>query len=289
MSISLPVLALGGRVLTLGIERIIVKKMGTDADSFCSTFLFFFLGALFLLPFVPMEPRASWAFVPRAFLSGFFYSVAFVCYVRSLSLEEASFVSPLYNFNIFFLAIMAFLFVGEPLAVSKCLGLVLLVYGASHLNRQGQTRTTFRCAMGSLFRNRGCQFMIAASLLIAVGRVIDKSNIRNAPPVTYCFFLYLIIALYVFFYVFIQGRTRGIVRLFRDRPWTAMASGAINAYSYLFLLIAITEIDVSVAEPVSMLGMVVTLILSWWFLGEHIRRRWVGVLIMICGAWITGC
>jgi len=284
MSMSLPVLALFGRVVTLGMERIIVKKMGTNADSFCSTFLFFFLGALCLLPFVPSEQPNTWAFVPKALLSGFFYSVAFVCYVRSLSLEEASLVSPLYNFNVFFLALLAFFWVGEPLSVYKCLGLVLLVYGASHLNRPEHTPSTFFRSMRALLHNRGCQFMIAASLLIAVGRVIDKSNIQNAPPVTYCFFLYLIIAAYVFVYVLIQGRTRGIFYLFRERPWTAMASGAINAYSYLFLLLAITEIDVSVAEPVSMLGMVVTLVLSWWFLGENIRRRWIGVLLMIGGA-----
>jgi transporter family protein len=284
MSISLPVLALFGRVITLGVERIIVKKMGTNADSFCSTFLFFFLGALFLLPFVPMEGPTTWVFVPKAMASGLFYSVAFVCYVRSLSLEEASLVSPLYNFNIFFLAIMAFVWVGEPLSVYKCLGLVLLVYGASHLNRPDHMRSTFFCSMRALFHNRGCQFMIAASLLIAVGRVIDKSNIQNAPPVTYCFFLYLIIAAYVCIYVLLQGHLRGIFRLFRERPWTSMASGAINAYSYLFLLLAITEIDVSVAEPISMLGMVVTLFLSKWFLGENIRRRWFGVLLMVCGA-----
>jgi transporter family protein len=286
MLLSLPMLALAGRVLTLGVERIVVKRMGSRADSFCSTFLFFFLGALFLLPFVMFERIDSWIFIPRALVSGFFYSVAFVCYVRSLSLEEASLVSPLYNFNIVFLAVIAFIFLGESLTLSKGLGLVLLLYGASHLNRSAAKRTSFVQSIRGLLHNTGCRFMMIASLLIAVGRVIDKSNIQAASPLVYCLFLYLIISGYVFVYVLIKGRTRGIVRIMREQPWTAMASGAINAYSYLLLLVAITTIDVSVAEPVSMLGMVVTLLLSWLILGEDVRRRWFAVLVMLAGAWV---
>lgn len=279
-------LALAGRVLTLGVERIVVKRMGSRADSFCSTFLFFFLGALFLLPFVMFERIDSWIFIPRALVSGFFYSVAFVCYVRSLSLEEASLVSPLYNFNIVFLAVIAFIFLGESLTLSKGIGLALLLYGASYLNRSAGKTTTFIQSLYGLLHNTGCRFMMIASLLIAVGRVIDKSNIQAASPLVYCFFLYLIISGYVFVYVLIKGRAGGIVRIMREQPWTAMASGAINAYSYLFLLVAITTIDVSVAEPVSMLGMVVTLLLSWLILGEDVRRRWFAVLLMLAGAWI---
>jgi transporter family protein len=286
MLVSLPMLALAGRVLTLGVERIVVKKMGSRADSFCSTFLFFFLGALFLLPFAVFERIDSWGFLSRALVSGFFYSVAFVCYVRSLSLEEASLVSPLYNFNIVFLAVIAFIFLGESLTLSKGLGLALLLYGASHLNRSAAKTTSFIQSMRALLHNTGCRFMMVASLLIAVGRVIDKSNIQSASPLVYCFFLYLIISGYVFFYVLMRGRTPGILRILREQPWTAMASGAINAYSYLFLLVAITTIDVSVAEPVSMLGMVVTLLLSWLILGEDVRRRWFAVLLMLVGAWV---
>ena len=286
MPMSLPMLALAGRVLTLGVERIVVKKMGSRADSFCSTFLFFFLGALFLIPFVMFEPIGSWDFLPKALVSGLFYSVAFVCYVRSLSLEEASLVSPLYNFNIVFLAIVAFIFLGEPLTVYKGIGLALLLYGASHLNRTGSQKTSFLQSMRGLIHNTGCRFMMVASLLIAVGRVIDKSNIQATSPLVFCFFLYLIIAGYVFVYVLIKGRTSGIVRIMKEQPWTAMASGAINAYSYLFLLMAITEIDVSVAEPVSMLGMIVTLFLSRWLLREDVSRRWFAVLVMLGGAWV---
>lgn len=285
MSMSLPMLALAGRVLTLGVERIVVKRMGSRADSFCSTFLFFFVGALFLLPFVLLEPMGTWDFLPMALVSGLFYSVAFVCYVRALSLEEASLVSPLYNFNIVFLAGIAFIFLGEPLSVYKGVGLVLLVYGASRLHGNGHGPASFVQSMSGLLHNKGCRFMMAASLLIAVGRVIDKSNMQTTSPLVYCFFLYVIIAGYVFVYVLLGQRVMGIVRIMQEQPWTALASGAINAYSYLFLLVAITSIDVSVAEPVSMLGMIVTLFLSKWFLHEDVSKRWFAVLVMLTGAW----
>ncbi len=286
MSLSMPLLALAGRILTLGVERIIVKQLGSRADALCATFLFFFLGALFLLPVVLYQHVDLWSIPSHAFVSGLFYAVAFVCYVRSLSLEDASLVSPLYNCNIIFLALIAFVFLDEPLSMFKGLGLALLLYGASWLNQTSSRQTSWLQSVLALLRNTGCQYMIAASLLIAVGRVIDKSNIQAASPLIYCLFLYVIIAAYVFVYIVIKRRTSGILRIMKEQPLTALSSGAINAYSYLFLLVAMTAIDVSVAEPVSMLGMVVTLLLSQWWLGEKVGRRWIAVCIMLGGA---GC
>jgi len=42
---------------------------------------------------------------------------------------------------------------------------------------------------------------------------------------------------------------------------------------------------VSVAEPISMLGMIVTVILARLILKERVGRRLVAVIVMIAGAW----
>jgi transporter family protein len=53
----------------------------------------------------------------------------------------------------------------------------------------------------------------------------------------------------------------------------------------VLLLFAFTKIAVSVAEPVSMLGMIATVILARLMFKERIGRRLVAVIVMIAGAW----
>ncbi|MGC9342611.1 MAG: EamA family transporter, partial [Bacteroidales bacterium] len=120
-------LALAGRILMLGYERIVVKQLGQDSDSVGAAFLFFSIATLFLAPvlfFIDMP--ADWSFLKWVFLAAAIYSNTFVLYVRSLSLGEASLVGPLYNFNIFFLLILTSIFLGEEITWLKVGGIFLL-------------------------------------------------------------------------------------------------------------------------------------------------------------------
>jgi transporter family protein len=76
------------------------------------------------------------------------------------------------------------------------------------------------------------------------------------------------------------------MQLLKAKPVPSSIAAFINAYSYLFLVIAFTKIDVSVAEPASMLSMIITVILAHFVFGEKILDRIVGVIIMIVGAWM---
>lgn len=284
---ALPALALAARIILLGFERIVVKRLGANVDPFAPTFLFFALGAVLLLPFVPWDlPAEQWKAMTVSFGSGIFYAAAFTCYVHSLSMGEASLVSPLYNANVLFLAVLAFLFLGEPLTLPKLGGLALLVYGASQLNPQG----SFLKSVKAILTDSACRFMVLASLLIACGRVADAHVVSaarlNTDPVAYCFVLYSVIALYVLIALLVRKRTGDIVTLMTKRPVAATIAGGINGYSYLFLLVAMTRIDVSIAEPASMLSVLVTLVLARRAFGEQIGKRLVAAVIMLAGAWL---
>lgn len=284
---SLPVLALIARIVLLGFERIVVKRLGANADPLAPTFLFFAIGAVLLLPFVPWNlPLEQWKTMSVSFGAGIFYAAAFTCYVISLSTGEASLVSPLYNSNVLFLALLAFLFLGEPLSLLKIGGLGLLVYGASCLNPQG----SFFKSVRAIVSDRSCRFMVLASLLIACGRIVDAYVVSatklSVDPVAYCFVLYSVIAAYVFVGLLVRRRVRDIVAMLRARPVSATLAGAINGYSYLFLLVAMTRIDVSIAEPASMLSVLVTLFLAHKALHEKIGKRLVAAGIMLVGAWL---
>ncbi|MDD2206717.1 MAG: EamA family transporter [Aminobacterium sp.] len=277
-------IALIGRIIMLGFERIVVKKLGTGANPSAALMLFVGLAALFLFPFaiaIILKGNIDWLFLKYVATSSLIYAFAFLLYIKSLAEGEASLVAPLSNFNILFLLFLSIIFLSETLSVSKVVGFLVLLYGATFLNKQKNIYSSVK----ALLIDRPCQMMMISSLLVAVGRVIDKGNSTSASPVLYSFFLYLFIAIYLGFFMFLKGTAKEVFILFKDRPWVSLISGFINAYAYLCLLVSFKSIEVSIAEPLSMLSMVVTVILSSILLGEDIRYRIKGVIFMFVGAW----
>jgi transporter family protein len=276
-------LALLARIVVLGYERIATKQLSEGAESVSSAFLIFSIGTLMLAPFILLvEPPANYTFLVYVAASSFVYSIAFIFYVRALSTGEASLVTPLYNFNVFFLLVLAATFLGETITLSKVGGLILLVYGASFLNKQGGVMNSLR----ALFRSKECVYMMLCSMLIAVGRTVDGFAVQSVHPLTYGFALYLGISMFLFMYVVYGRKTHLTSKLVRKKPRYAVLAGAANAFSYLFLLFAFTYLEVSVAEPASMLNVLVTIVLAHYVFKESVKMRLIGALIMVVGAWL---
>jgi len=276
-------LFLAGRILFTGCERIVVNRLGQNTGSLSGAFVYFGTATFFLLPclfFVP-SPR-TFHFLGIAAASGFVYSFAFWLFVKSLSSEDVSLVAPLYHFNVFFLMILAAIFLNETFTFGKFSGLVLLVYGTTFLKK---ARNPVLAGI-RIFKDRACLMMIGCSLLMAIGRTIDGYMVRLINPVYYAFFIYFYISLFLFVFHIPARRLRVIFQPLIQKPGIAILSGALNAFSYLFLLFAVKDIEMSVAEPLSMLGMVVTVLLARIILNESIQGRIAGVFIMIGGAWL---
>jgi len=275
-------LALAGRILLLGYEKILVKQLGNDAESESATFLYFLISTVFILPcLIFTNMPSSYGFYAYSAISSLIYCAAFLFYVKSISIGEVSLVSPLYNFNSFFLLALAAIFLGEKITVLKFIGLSILLYGASFLSREGN----LLAAMKYIFKNKPCALMIICSFFTAIGRTIDGFVLKNADPLAYAFIIYVFMTFFLFIYVSANKKLGLAFDLFLKRKLVTLKAGAVNAYTYLLLLYSITKIDVSVAEPASMLSMIVTVLLSGFMLKENISGRLNGVFIMIVGAW----
>ncbi|MBI2646766.1 MAG: EamA family transporter [Deltaproteobacteria bacterium] len=276
-------LALLARILMAGYEKLVVKKLGHQSDSLSATFLFFSLATLFLLPcifFVPFPQDFS--FLRYALLSSFIYSIADLFYLKSLSEGEVSLVGPLYNINVFFVLVLTVLFLGEAFSLVKVLGILLLFYGASFLNKQKNILFSLK----ALFQDPACRWMIACSLMTAMGRTIDGFSVQKIHPIHYAFCLYVFISLFLFSYIFFTRKLKTTWRLLKQKTSAAVQSGGLNSLSYLCALYTFTKLEVSVAEPISMLSVVVTVILAHFMFREKIKSRLLAAVIMILGAWL---
>lgn len=277
-------LSLLGRIILIGFERVIIKELTDRKNNLSVTFIFFFLSLPFLLPFIFFyEKPENFIFLKNVFISSIIYTNSFILYVKSISLEDVSLVAPLYNFNVFFLVILTSVFLNEKVTFIKILGLSLLVYGSSFLTRRENILESFK----ALFKNKGAKYMVLSSLLIAIGRTIDGSSAKmGVSSIFYSFFLYLFITVILFFILLFSRKFYEVGILLKNKLLFSSLAGLTNAYSYLLLLIAFRNIDISIAEPSTMLGTIITIIISKYFFKENIKYRLIGTIIMIIGAYL---
>jgi len=275
-------LALAGRIVLTGYEKIIFKQVAEKSGSVEAVSLIFTTGTVFLTPLVfTVQPPESYGFLWIAALASLVYTVQTVFYVKSLSRGEASLVGPVYYFGLFFLLFLTTVFLEESLDILKIFGIVLLIYGMSFLNRKQHILNSLK----ALVTDRACQFMMLSSLLVAVGRTVDGFMVRSVHPIIYAYSLCIITCLFLFLYLVFTRRLAGAAGLFKTRWKIGSVAGAVDIYSYQLLIFAITRIEVSIAEPASMLGLIVTVVLAYFIFKEKIQERLIGVVIMIAGTW----
>ena len=288
--LSLAAAAMAGRIALLGLEKNAMKRAGEGRDPVALLFLVGFVGGILILPFAFREPVGSCSFAPVAALSGLVYFTGITLYVKALSDGEVSLVSPVYSFNVFFLLLLSVLLLGESLSAWKIAGMVLMVWGSSFLNRSAG----WKASVAALCRDRACRTMIAASLLMAVGRIIDAKVVgllaENPPTLAYAMVQTAFMAGYAFAVLaWKKGAKEGArlpFELLRERPWSSLGAVACNVYAYVLLLFALRGMEVSVAEPLSMLGTLISVVLARVMFGEAIRDRLMGATVMVGGAWL---
>jgi transporter family protein len=277
-------IALLFRIILLGLERIFVKRLGTGSSSISGAFLFFFIPSLFLLVWnVIFETNFPYAQIPGCFALSFVYALAFVLYVYALGNSDASLVSPLYNFSGVFLLFTTWLVLDEQLTPYKIAGVLLMVGGASMLNR-GPVGSSILSSVKNLIKDPGCRAMLASAAFIAIGRTCDGWFMRHVTPVQYITMIYTGISLWLGIWVILTGRIRNAVGLFYSRKFDSMMAGIVNLSAYLCLLYAFKSIPVSIAEPLSILSMVVTFLMAYFLFKEKVSERIPGSLLILAGA-----
>jgi transporter family protein len=275
-------IALSIRIVLLGFERIFLKMMGSNTredQSIAVTVVFFGFGVIVLLPLAVFPLLNSLDGFINAAVSSLFYSVGFVFYSASLRTGDVSLVSPLYNFNLVFILFFSVLFLGESFTLFKILGLILMFFGLSFLERGNNIVTSLK----NVFSQKSCQYMVVASLFISCGRIIDGFTVQSANPLVYSFFIYLFVTVYLLTILSMKGRHTEVTEIVKTNPKLSLASGAVNGLSYLALLIAFTGIEVSIADPASALNIFIAMILASKFLNEEIKQRLFAATIIVTG------
>jgi len=266
------------RIILLGYERIAGNRISKNSPTFVAAWGFFFFS---FLSFIPFFYTITWEILLKSLISGTIYSISFSLYTYALGHEEASVIAPLYNLNAIFLVVLASIFLGEEFSFWRLLGAVLMIYGVSFLKKGEDIISSYK----NVLKSKGALAMIVSSLLMAVGRIVDRKITVSLSPLGYSVGIYLVISMYIFIYGIATGsKINEYVTLIKEKIIYLVLGGICNAYSYVALLKAFNYFGVSVAEPLSMLSVFVTMLFARIFLRERIGVRLVAALLLFAGS-----
>jgi len=266
------------RIILLGYERIAGNRISKNSPTFVAAWGFFFFS---FLSFIPFFYTITWEILLKSLISGTIYSISFSLYTYALGHEEASVIAPLYNLNAIFLVVLASIFLGEEFSFWRLLGAVLMIYGVSFLKKGEDIISSYK----NVLKSKGALAMIVSSLLMAVGRIVDRKITVSLSPLGYSVGIYLVISMYIFIYGIATGsKINEYVTLIKEKIIYLILGGICNAYSYVALLKAFNYFGVSVAEPLSMLSVFVTMLFARIFLRERIGVRLVAALLLFAGS-----
>lgn len=273
-------LALVGRIFLKGFEQFYIKKI-KDYDPGTVSFWLYSLTLILYSPIAVYLGIDDVSFLPYVVIACLFYFIGYLLYVRAIQIEEISLVGPVQNFMAFFVLILGILLLGESFSFLKLGGVLLLFFGAYFLT----SGMNFFESYKKLVKNKGVFLMLLSTFFIAFGRIIDGYVVQTVSPIIYIFFMEIVICSYTLAYLAFKKKLGEVKKMIKEQPGLTICMGINNAFSYLFLLIAFTAIEVSVAEPLSLMSAIVAIFLGKIFFGEKIKNRLVAALIMILGAW----
>lgn len=276
-------LALTMRVVLLGSERIFLKRL-ERFDSVAVASMFFLLAGVLLSPVVFFIPEDAYMIPLTTFglalLSSTSYAFGFFAYVKAISVGDTSLVAPLYNSSILWLMVLGLIFLDEDVTILRAIGGLTMFVGVFYLygGSIGEKLKEIKSSQSSIL-------MIAGSLFIALGRTLDTFIIRSVNEVLYAWLTnFLIGFILLVSLVFRKRYFADLKHIFRSEPQQLFLASLANGWSYLFLLIAIQNLQVTVAEPVSLLSTFVTALLAKRVLKEKVEERLIGMVIMVFGA-----
>lgn len=284
MSNAILIFVLVVRIVLLGFERVFLKLLGKDSiedKSLAITTVFFGFGALSLLPFAIMHIEIS-EMIIFPIISSIFYSFAFWMYTASLKEGDISLVTPLYNFNLIFLLLFSTLFLGEEITLMKIIGVGSIFAGLSFL----QKGSSFQNSLKQVLTDKSAQLMILASLLMAIGRIIDGfASSDYFKDEVYAFLIYFLITFILFGILVFKRQASDPYYVIKINPVISIVSGLTNAFSYLALIISFNFLDVSLVEPISALNVFLAMLLARILFKEDIKQRLIAASLIVLGVF----
>lgn len=208
--------------------------------------------------------------------AGFFIFFGFWAFMRSVSLGQASVSTPIYRISFVVTALVAILFLGEPMTLRKGAGFLLAAASILLLSDLGRGG-----AAAARARPASIAWALAAMTSVGLLNVVYKLGMMAgvAPPM----FLHSQGVFFIVIAFAYACASQGGPRFSRVGWAHGLVTGVCFLVGLVALLAAFREGEASVVTPISQLSFVVSVLLAALGMGERLPARKLAGLALAAG------
>lgn len=212
---------------------------------------------------------------------------AFLCVMTALKNLQISNALPLLALTPGFVAVFAFLFLGEGLKFYEVLGLISLIVGTYILESKNLKEIIFPFTV--FLKSRYHQYIIAALLLFTASSVMDKLLVlkMNLTPISFTAFqhIYFALLLFIIYFAFRGRLVDHSPRVNKsDVLWILLISVLTIGYRFT-QIVSISMASVALTLAVKRTSVLwATVIGGKIFKDTHLLKKTIAVLFILLGA-----
>jgi len=302
-------LFLGLRVIGMGLERPLVKRLGQGFNPIAVVTVYVGLGELFFLLIIagqyisrPEQFAGGYHWLGLAMVPALCNALSFFTFIRAMQVGEVSLLTPLFATAFVLMYVFDTLAGYAQLGALPILGILLVSLGVIFLNPgadgTGQSLGGWNWRKLNpvwLLRQPGAGLMLLNALGVAGARFFDKTLVdaqlgSAAPPVLYALVVNaptVLIGLAVLGVLSARKRPGGLPELQRivsARTGTALVLTLLGQGAFIMGLYSLNWFPPSVVEPVTQLGVFIAIALGGLWFHEPVRARWLPAAMVVGGA-----
>ncbi|NDB67800.1 MAG: hypothetical protein EB015_07310 [Methylocystaceae bacterium] len=217
-------------------------------------------------------------FITLIFSSVILNILAYIFYIRSYRLSDASLIAPLTLLTPVLMLITSPIMVGEQTPIVGIIGVVLTVIGVGLLDAKSN-RFNFSNYL-TFLHDPGARFMLIAAMLWSITANIDKLGVRASNPLLWITSLTIIIAICASIYWLIVSRRSSDPR----KLFYTIGSGGALALGNLSLVWAMSISFTPYVIAIKRLSALTTVLIGGKVLNENIKNRFFGASVMFIGS-----
>ncbi len=290
------------RVIGMGLERPLVKRLGVDRDSVATVVLYVGAGELMFLMVLAWQSMQDPAlaanlltWLPLALIPGLLNAVCFFSFIAAMRVGEVSLLTPLFA-SCFVLMYVIDVSAGfAALALLPLAGVLLVTLGVAFLTPaqavlEGRLSIWQRYDPRWLLQQPGAVLMLVNATAFALVRFFDRTMAPDAEPVLYAIVVNLptvLLGLVLLILGSLRGRESSLAALAalaRERWGILLVLTIFGQGAFLMLLYALDYFPPSVIEPVTQLGVFIAIALGGMWFGEQTKARWLPAAMVVAGA-----
>lgn len=266
-----------------------IAKAGKDKESFM---LLLNISALILtlpvfyiiLPEIYFPP----SILPYLIVSALAETLYFFGLGKAYEDGDLSLVYPVARSSPVFVAIAAFLFLGEEITVLGVVGILVIFFGVYILHLEGLTREDLVAPIKYL--NTGSsRYALLAALGTTIYSITDKLGVTTIHPILYSFWLgFFVTGMLTFTIIYRRGAQLVREELMENTAKISIA-GVLMRGGYMMVLYAMSIAQVSYILALRQVSVVLGALMGVIFLKESYGMvRIIGSVIIFIGVYILG-